>query len=34
MANQTNGLQSPISPDLLEILRDPQAIQELSLIHI
>ena len=28
MANQTNGLQSPISPDLLEILRDPQAIQE------
>jgi uncharacterized protein YbaR (Trm112 family) len=28
MANQTNGSQSPISPDLLEILRDPQAIQE------
>ena len=28
MAKQTNGSQSPISPDLLEILRDPQAIQE------
>jgi len=24
----TNDTQSPISPDLLEILRDPQAIQE------
>jgi len=28
MANQTNGTQSPVSPDLLAILRDPQAIQE------
>jgi uncharacterized protein YbaR (Trm112 family) len=28
MASKTNGSQSPISPDLLEILRDPQAIQE------
>lgn len=28
MATQTNGNQFPISPDLLEILRDPQAIQE------
>jgi uncharacterized protein YbaR (Trm112 family) len=28
MTSHTNGTQSPISPDLLEILRDPQAIQE------
>ncbi len=28
MTNKTNGDTSPISPDLLEILRDPQAIQE------
>lgn len=28
MTTKTNGTQSPISPDLLEILRDPQAIQE------
>ena len=28
MANQPNGTQSPVSPDLLAILRDPQAIQE------
>lgn len=28
MPNNTNGSQLPISPDLLEILRDPQAIQE------
>lgn len=28
MAKQTNGTQSPVSPDLLAILRDPQAIQE------
>ncbi len=28
MASQNNGTQSPVSPDLLEILRDPQAIQE------
>lgn len=28
MASLTNDTQSPISPDLLEILRDPQAIQE------
>ena len=27
MTSHTNGTQSPISPDLLEILRDPQAIQ-------
>ena len=27
MPSHTNGTQSPISPDLLEILRDPQAIQ-------
>ena len=28
MTTMTNDTQSPISPDLLEILRDPQAIQE------
>lgn len=28
MTSNTIGSQSPISPDLLEILRDPQAIQE------
>lgn len=28
MSSHTNGTQSPISPDLFEILRDPQAIQE------
>jgi uncharacterized protein YbaR (Trm112 family) len=28
MAKKTQETQSPISPDLLEILRDPQAIQE------
>ena len=28
MANKIEQTQSPISPDLLEILRDPQAIQE------
>ena len=28
MPNNTNGSQMPISPDLLETLRDPQAIQE------
>ena len=28
MANQSNDTQSPVSPDLLAILRDPQAIQE------
>lgn len=28
MANMTKSNQPPISPDLLEILRDPQAIQE------
>ncbi len=27
MTSHTNGTQSPVSPDLLEILRDPQAIQ-------
>jgi len=27
MTSHTNGTQSSISPDLLEILRDPQAIQ-------
>ena len=28
MASKTDVNQSPVSPDLLEILRDPQAIQE------
>lgn len=28
MADTTNGKATPVSPDLLEILRDPQAIQE------
>lgn len=28
MTSHTNGTQSAISPDLFEILRDPQAIQE------
>ena len=28
MSSHTNGTQSPISPDLFAILRDPQAIQE------
>jgi uncharacterized protein YbaR (Trm112 family) len=28
MTNNTSATQSPVSPDLLEILRDPQAIQE------
>lgn len=28
MTSKTNGTHSPISVDLLEILRDPQAIQE------
>lgn len=31
MSTHTNGNQFPISPDLLEILRDPQAIQERAL---
>lgn len=31
MSSHTNGNQFPISPDLLEILRDPQAIQERAL---
>jgi uncharacterized protein YbaR (Trm112 family) len=32
MASETETNQSPVSPDLLEILRDPQAIQE-GVVH-